>query len=337
MNRQRRELVKALGAASALGLGGVAPGARAAEPPLETRRVRIVKFPSVCQAPVYVAEKLLRAEGFEEVSYVDSVPIGGAIQIAQAIADGRADFVVHFAAPLVMAIDRGAEITVLGGVHPGCFELFTTPAIRSVKDLKGKSVAVYGPESVQHVFLASIATSVGLDPNRDINWLFHPAPKAKQMLADGTIDAYLGFPPDPQDLRARKVGRMLLSSTLDRPWSQYFCCMATAGTAWARKHPVAAKSVYRAILKAADLCAADPDLGARAFLASGYPANADLAQQAVREMPYRRWQDYNPEETLRFYALRLREAGMVKGTPQRIIERGADWRIVDELKRELKA
>ena len=337
MNRQRRELVKALGAASALGLGGVAPGARAAEPPLETRRVRIVKFPSVCQAPVYVAEKLLRAEGFEEVSYVDSVPIGGAIQIAQAIADGRADFVVHFAAPLVMAIDRGAEITVLGGVHPGCFELFTTPAIRSVKDLKGKSVAVYGPESVQHVFLASIATSVGLDPNRDINWLFHPAPKAKQMLADGTIDAYLGFPPDPQDRRARKVGRMLLSSMLDRPWSQYFCCMVAVNKGWQRKHPIATKRVMRAILKGGDICTSDPDAGVRAFMAKGFSPQLDHARQALQELPYHRWRDYSPEDTLRFYALQLREAGMIRSTPQKIIERGTDWRILEELKRELKA
>ena len=337
MNGQRRELVKALASAGALGLAAIATSARAAEPPPETRRVRIVKFPSVCQAPVYVAEQLLRAEGFEEVTYVDSVPLGGATQICEAIVEGRADLVVHFVAPLVIAIDRGIDVTVLGGVHPGCFELYTTAAVRSVKDLKGRSVAVPRVESVQHVFLASIATSVGLDPNRDINWVFHPPQKAKQLLAEGAIDAYLGFPPDPQDLRARKVGRMLLSSTHDRPWSQYFCCMLTAGTAWARKHPVAAKRVYRAILKAADLCEADPNVGARAFMASGYPADPELAVQAVREMPYRRWRDYSPEEALRFYALRLREAGMVKGTPQRIIERGGDWRIFEELKRELKA
>jgi NitT/TauT family transport system substrate-binding protein len=56
----------------------------------------------------------------------------------------------------------------------------------------------------------------------------------------------------------------------------------------------------------------------------------------VRALPYRRWRDYHPEDTLRFYALRLREAGMIKSTPQEIIERGSDWRFLNELKRELK-
>jgi hypothetical protein len=40
---------------------------------------------------------------------------------------------------------------------------------------------------------------------------------------------------------------------------------------------------------------------------------------------------------LRFYAFRLREAGMIKSTPQRLIAQGTDWRFLNELKRELKA
>jgi hypothetical protein len=38
----------------------------------------------------------------------------------------------------------------------------------------------------------------------------------------------------------------------------------------------------------------------------------------------------------RFYALRLREAGMIKSTPQRLIAQGTDWRFLNELKKELK-
>ena len=93
----------------------------------------------------------------------------------------------------------------------------------------------------------------------------------------------------------------------------------------------------RAILKGSELCAADPDAGAKAFLAQGFKPNPEYARQALREMPYRRWREYNPEETLRFYALRLREAGMVKTAPQKIIAQGTDWRFLEELKREMKA
>ncbi len=53
-------------------------------------------------------------------------------------------------------------------------------------------------------------------------------------------------------------------------------------------------------------------------------------------MPYRKWREYNPEDTVRFYALRLHEVGMIKSTPQKLIAQGTDWRFLNELKRELK-
>ena len=203
MNEKRREFVQFVGATGLCGLAGLVSNPARAELPPETQRIRLVKFPSVCQAPVFVAEELLRAEGFTDISYVDGgVPSGGPRNM-QILSDGRADIALHFAAPLVVAIDNGAEISVLGGVHSGCFELFTAPGVRSIKDLKGKTVSVLANESAQHVFLASIAAWVGLDPQRDIQWDFHPAAQGKQLLAEGRVDAYLGFPPDPQELRDR--------------------------------------------------------------------------------------------------------------------------------------
>jgi NitT/TauT family transport system substrate-binding protein len=56
----------------------------------------------------------------------------------------------------------------------------------------------------------------------------------------------------------------------------------------------------------------------------------------MTDVPYNKWREYDPEDTIRFYALRLQEAGMIKSAPQKIISDGTDWRFVDELKRELK-
>jgi NitT/TauT family transport system substrate-binding protein len=321
-----------------VGAGGGFPlSATAAEPPPETTRVRLVKFPSLCQAPVYVAEALLRAEGFTDISFVDADVPGAGVGSVQVMWDGRVDIATFFAAPLVMAIDRGADIAVLGGLHSGCFELFTTPDVKSVKDLKGKTVAVLSNESSQHVFLASIVNYVGLDPNRDINWSFHPPAEGKRLLAEGKIDGYLGFPPDPQELKDRKIGRMLLSSTVDKPWSQYFCCMPAVNRTWARKHPIATKRVLRAMLKGAEMCASDPEIGVKAYLAKGYTPKPEYALQALRELPYRNWRETNAEDTLRFYALRLHQAGMIKNNPEKIIAQGTDFRYFNELKREMKA
>jgi NitT/TauT family transport system substrate-binding protein len=104
-----------------------------------------------------------------------------------------------------------------------------------------------------------------------------------------------------------------------------------------RSHPVATKRAIRAILKAADICAQQPERAARYMVAKGYDERYELTLQVLRELPYRRWRENHPEDTLRFHALRLHEVGMIRSTPQKLIERGTDWRFLDELRRELKA
>jgi NitT/TauT family transport system substrate-binding protein len=69
----------------------------------------------------------------------------------------------------------------------------------------------------------------------------------------------------------------------------------------------------------------------------GYAPSDAVALEVISELPYRRWRDANPEDTLRFHALRLHEAGMIKTTPQKLIAQGTDWRFFNELKKEMKA
>ena len=131
---------------------------------------------------------------------------------------------------------------------------------------------------------------------------------------------------------------MLLNTTTDRPWSQYFCCMLAANRSFVQKHPVATKRAVRAILKATTLCSLEPERMARLLVDKGFETetNYTYAVQTLKDLPYRRWCDYNPEDAVRFYALRLHEAGMVRSTPQKILAQGTDWRFLTELKKELK-
>ena len=334
VTQSRRQFLATLSLAAAARLAG-APAALAAEGPLETTTVRFVKIPGICVAPQYVGEELLRAEGFTNVDYVGPVA-AGAPAIA-AVARGDADFTLTFAAPLAIGIDGGAPITVVSGVHIGCFELFGNESVRSIADLRGRSVGVQALGSSQHVFAAAMAAYVGLDPAKDIRWVINPQVKPTELYEKGLVDAFLGFPPEPQDLRARHVGRVIVSSVADRPWSQYFCCMLAGSRDYVSKYPVASKRVLRAVLKADDLCGSQPSQAARRIVDGGLTPRYDYALQALSEIPYPKWREYDAEDTLRFYALRLHEAGMVKSSPQKIIADGTDWRFLDELKRELKA
>lgn len=330
----RREFATKTALAGTAALLGVGPDRVHAEPPPETPRLRMVQIPGICIAPVYVAEELLRAEGFTELQYVKRDVVA---QLYKSLAAGEADVNMAYIAPWIVDIDRGEPVVVLGGVHVGCYELFGTDRVRAIRDLRGKRVAIPALGSPHHVFLAGLLAHVGVDPNKDIEWATHAPVDAMRLLGEGKVDAYLGFPPDPQEMRARKVGHVVMSSAVDRPWAQYFCCFVAGNREFVRKHPVATKRAMRAILKAASICALEPERAARTLVAGGFTRSYEYALQTMKDLPYDRWQKYDAEDTVRFYALRLREAGMIKSNPQQIIAQGSDWRFFNELKKELKA
>jgi hypothetical protein len=100
-----------------------------------------------------------------------------------------------FSPILLIPIDAGKKISIIASVHVGCFELLAIERIRSIADLKGKTV---GPDlgTSSHVFVSTMAAHVGLDPAKDINWVRSPSISPMELFADGKIDAWLGFPPD---------------------------------------------------------------------------------------------------------------------------------------------
>ena len=333
MHANRRDLLLAGACAASTALFWSAAARLMAEgndPPPETATIRLGKSPSICIAPQYVMSDLLTAEGITNIAYVES---DSGVEQARAVAKGDIDLCLQFSGPLLLGFDRGMGSTVLAGIHVGCFELFAKEGIRSVADLKGRTVGQPGPGSGPHVFVSAMASLVGLDPAKDIVWVTSEKVKPIELFAEGKIDAFLGFPPEPQRLRAQNIGHVIVNSALDRPWSQYFCCMLTGNREFVRKNPVATKRVLRAMLRAADLCVSEPALVAQRIVDRGF--RHDDVVQTLADVPYNRWRDYDPEDTIRFYALRLREAGMLKSNPAKIIADVSDWRFLNEVRHEL--
>jgi len=329
----RRQFLSTAALAGTGALLGLQSNLLAAEPPPETTKLRIGHVGSACTAPQFIAEDLLRAEGFTHIQYIKarSVP-----ERLKAVAAGETDLIQGTILPTVMGLDSGDSVVILAGVHAGCYELFGTDRVRSIHDLKGRTVAVGALGAGDHAYIAIMASYVGLDPRKDINWVVHPPAESMRLLAQGKIDAFMGFPPDPQELRAKKIGHVVVNTVMDRPWSQYFCCMVVGNREFVRKNPVATKRALRAMLKGTEICALEPDRVARFVVDKGYTPRYDYALQTLKELPYGKWREYDAEDTVRFCALRLHEAAMIKNNPQKIIAQGTDWRFLRELKKELK-
>ncbi len=321
-------------AASALG----ARGSFAEEEALETTTVRLPRWVGggYCWAAEYLAGELMRADGLTDVRYVQG---DRSVESTEWIARGETDFDLNFPPNQVKSVDAGVPIKVLTGLHSGCLELIASDGIRRIKDLRGQRVAVERFTSSAHTWLILMAAYVGLDPVNDIHWVTSEDKKTTpaELFIQGKADAFLASAPNGQKMRARKIGHTILDNAVDSSWSQYFCCMISASADYVSRYPVATKRVLRAILKAADLCVSDPRGVAQKLMDRGFLPERDYALQTLSDIRYDRWRDYNPEDSLRFYALRMQETNLIKSTPQEIIAAGTDWRFLNEIKRELKA
>jgi NitT/TauT family transport system substrate-binding protein len=327
----RRDVLHEIAAlASCAGLPS-AVGAAPTPERAESGSVRFFHSPSICVAPVYLAGELLRAEGFDDVSYM---PFGSRAA-PEALSDGRADMGMWYTTGYLPALDAGKPLVLLAGVHLGCWELFGNDKVQSLRELRGRTVVCEKMLNGDQILLSSMLAYVGIRPN-EVRWLARPAGSAMNAFVDGRADAFLAFPPEPQELRQRRIGHVLLDTNVDRPWSQYYCCMVGANRAYVERHPVATKQVLRAILKASTLCSTQPEAVAAYLRDHGYEPRYDIGLAAMKRINYD-YRSADPADTLRFHALRLRDVGMIKSTPQRLIDRGTDWRFLNELKRELKA
>jgi NitT/TauT family transport system substrate-binding protein len=207
----RRRFLGGLTVAGTAGLLGWHPRRVAAEPPPETTTVRLVfRFGTVCQAPWLLTEALLHDEGFREVQYVSTATNS---EQQQAVASGAGDLTQNFLGPTLLLLDAGAPMVFLGGVHVGCLELVGTDRVRTVRDLKGKTIVVPDLGGTVHVFLSSVAAYVGLDPRRDITWVTQPQADPVRLLAEGKVDAYLAGPSEAQRLRTQRIGHVVLNTT----------------------------------------------------------------------------------------------------------------------------
>jgi NitT/TauT family transport system substrate-binding protein len=333
----RREFIKKTaltGAAAYLGIGSDY-GIAAVEPPPETTTLRFQQFKSPCWVPQLVAEPLLREEGFKDVQYIKAEE---AFHGEEDIMAGRVDFTVDFTGLSLLKMVPGSPLDFISGLHIGCYSLIGSDKIKTLSDLKGKKVWALGNISAHPmIFFKALVAYVGLDPDKDIQYAEVSNEEGIEMFKRGEIDAFMSFPPGPQQIRAEGIGHTLVDTNVDRPWSQYFCCMILGGKDFIKNNPIATRKVIRSMLRANDMVAQDPEMAAQ-LLVDRKLRKADdqeFMAQSLREIPYDKWRDYNPEDTIRFWALRLKELGMIKYSPQEIINKNTDWSHVSSLKKEM--
>lgn len=324
------------GVAATAGLVGIgAARSNASDGELETKRIRLIRdraFPVLCYAPQYVAQRFLELEGFTDIEYVS---LGEDGSYANALIDGTADMSAALGVDWVPPIAEGKPIKVLSGLHAGCVEIFGNDSVETVQDLKGKRIAVHGLGSPERFLLSSVLAYIGIEDSQ-VEWVFAHPNEWTPMLVEGKVDALASFPPLNYYLHDEGIGHVVLNTTTDKPWKHLFCCMVATNSTFAEENPVAAKRALRAILKANQLCTDQPEVAAKWLVEEGQSPTIDYAMRTLQDLPYDTWDTYDPEDTLRFYALRLQEAGIIDATPESIIADGTNWGPLNQLLKEMK-
>ena len=347
----RRELLRrTLGTGAALAGGSllaacgpqgpVVPLAEATLPPPETTTVRLVS-PAPCDPPSALAREFLLEEGFTDIRYVRA-----SNTTTEWLTSGVADFSTGYGNLIAANVDAGLPILALAGVHPGCFEIFATPGISGIRDLRGKTIAVSAKNASDQFygFFAILLAYVGVDPQSEVNFIEvgNEAPALRSAFVEGRSQAFIAPAAQGPLLRRdpRNPGKVILDTTMDKPWSQYYCCQLVVDRNWARRNPAATKRVTRAVLRAADAVTKDKPRAAREYVARGFyptasPNDEQITNEVIKELSYE-WRELDPEETLRFFALRLGDAKLIKSTPQQVIAQGSDFAYMRQLRKELR-
>lgn len=168
-------------------------------PALARGQAKKVRFSVTSVSVTEIAYKMAQLKGFyrDEGLEVEMIVIRGAIGIP-ALVGGSVDY-TSAAGAIIAAALRGVNVKLLLVVSSRPqFDLVTAPEIKSLQQLKGKSVGISSRGGAVDLLTQAILSQNGLTPYKEVNLLVIGTPE-KMLLAlkTGRIAAGLFTPPRP--------------------------------------------------------------------------------------------------------------------------------------------
>lgn len=249
-------------------------------------RVRIGYVGITCEAPIFTAvEKgFFKEEGLEVElikcdwkNYKDVLALGGY------------DLTHHLVMYFLKPIEQGLDVKFTGGIHRGCLRL-QVPAnslVRTVRDLKGKRIAVPGMGTPPFIFAYRVLGTQGLDAARDVSWIVYPAAELGLALEKGEVDAIANSEPIGSMLVSQGKVRNVADQATDFPYSEEYCCAVLANGKFIARNPKATAAATRALLKAAKWVETNPAAAAKLSVEKKYLASTiDQNTFAISHLRY---------------------------------------------------
>ena len=232
------------------------------------RKIRVGYYGGTCEAPIFIAAE----KGFFKRNGLDVklVKLNGEI-LKEGIATGKLD-AVQLSPGTFKPIEQGLNIKITGGVHTGCIQA-VVPAnsgIKSLKDLKGKTIGVDAIGGVPMVLLSVELNKLGINPRTEVNWVAYPSPQLQTALEKGAIQAFATWDPF-SELAVKSIkARIIFSSTHDPKYKDQFCCFIGINGNLVKTQPQVAKAITKALNEASLWVGKNPKQAAQIAIAKKY-------------------------------------------------------------------
>lgn len=300
IDRRRRQVLQAAGAAAVLGLAAM-PQARA-----QAVKLRIGYWPVAAGLPFFAAVE----KGYFKEAGLDVEPLkfAGAQQVMEAMLSGRSDGSSNGTGSANLAIGEIAQ--------PGLFKIFcTNPSnsvnvleefivakdspIRSMAELKGKRVAS-GP-GIQNVTLAKTMLERAGAGSMNVTEL--PIGQHVAAIAAGQVDAIYTLEPTGTVGRLNGTTRVLEAGVvahyiLGDPKAPWHGGSASLTTEFLRKNPEVSKKYIAAYTRGIELVRKNP-AEARQFM-KGYTAIEGALTAEVPLASYMLYNEFKPSDVAYF-------------------------------------
>lgn len=236
-------------------------------------KVRIGHSGSTCETPLFVAYErgLYKEEG------LDVELIKGNFDInKEGLATGKIDVSDGLPLQWIKPIEQGLDIKFTAGIHTGCIRLLAPLGsnIKQLKDLRGKTIGVPNIGGGPMNFVARLLVIDGIDVKTGVTWKAFPAPQLETALEKGEVDAIAVTDPTAQQVLDNGKVRVVADSATHEHFKDEYCCLVVISGRLIKESPETAAAVTRAILKAGQWVAKNPQAAAKIAVDGKYVAGS---------------------------------------------------------------
>lgn len=248
----------------------------------DDKTIRVQLF---CTGTAPIAAELAINSGLADKHGVKIKPmcVSSGSTATQALLGGSADVFMGDIGHVTLAQKRGAKLKAYAVANDRFTYLMVARKdanLKSVKDIKGKNVAVTAPGTLSHTELKKAAIDAGLDPEKDFKVVNGGAGATMQgTLKSGQVVA--GMTSEPDTLLMTRTGDFDI--LWDPKGFQYVDIIAMANPNWVGKHQDLMKAFLATMDDAATQAKADPAKAVTWMKKQGFKISDKDLDTIVRE------------------------------------------------------